>query len=617
MLGSLCLFFMIYLLTLRPEQWEHINETELSHVAQRLHFPDLVSGGFHAVTDMLPEKRPLSHHYPIEVIDLVVAVQHTPVHEHPNATTTKGQVEGVFPTLMLRWELFQEIDGNVQSLGVGDSIILEVESEQDELVSYDSQNFKNYKHDDHSLVYFLVTTNSTEPVAFMFEIKQLPAAARGRIAYASLIMIVVYGLILSEKIHRTLAAFIGSFLGVAAVSYIQGAPSLHEVVTWMDIGSLALLFGMMLMVHIFSTTGFFQFAAIRTLELSKGDLRVLMCLLSLVTAFLSAFLDNVTTILLIAPVTIEVCKVLEVNAMPYLVSEAIFSNLGGTTTMIGDPPNIIIGNSLSAYVGFADFLWGAAPPVVLSMIPCLALLLYLFRDQVHGVRTDVDYTELKKRYPITDQPLLLKCTCVLVTVIFSFFLEPFHHIEAAWIAIIGAIAMLFLASRHQIQEVLIHIEWDTLMFFAGLFVMVEAVRVLGLINAIADFLTSVTNNAAPESRLAVAMLLIIWVSAFASAVLDNIPFTATMVHVIVSLSEDTGLPIRPLIWSLAIGACLGGNGTLVGASANLVMASIAQHRGNLPISFMTFTKIGFPVMLCSVTVCTIYLMIVHVAAGVE
>jgi len=332
---------------------------------------------------------------------------------------------------------------------------------------------------------------------------------------------------------------------------------------------------------------------------------------------LSAFLDNVTTMLLYAPVTVELAAILGLDPIPLLVSEVIFSNIGGTSTMIGDPPNIIIGNLLSQDVSFTDFIVNLMPCIVLCVWPSIMFLKYYYKDFLNEPLKPFDIVELKKKYEISNPVLLSKAGVVLGAVLLLFFLHPLHHVDTAWVAVVGALGLMIVSTPHELHHVFTQVEWDTLLFFAALFVMIEAMAVMGLIRAIGDTVALVISAAPEEARLRVALVLILWVSAIVSGFLDNIPYTATLVPVIKILSEhpDLNLPLAPLVWALSLGACLGGNMTLVGASANLVTVGAAEQAG-FRISFAQFMKVGAPVTFITVGISTIYCLLLYDLMGV-
>jgi len=379
--------------------------------------------------------------------------------------------------------------------------------------------------------------------------------------------------------------------------------------------TLGLLFGMMVIVGELSHTGVFEWLAVRLLVSSTGSFCRLMVLLCLLTAVASAFLDNVTTMLLIAPVTIDMCGILGVDPRPYLISEVILSNIGGTATLIGDPPNIIIGSSFKE-VGFLDFIINIMPCILLIAVPLsLILMLWIYRPyMIMKEMPELDTKQLKETYPIYDEPRLLIAGTSTLFLVVLFFLHPLHHKDTAWLALISAFLTISFTNPHDVQDVLRnHVEWDTLLFFAGLFVLVEVCAAMGLLEAIGNALVGVVKAQEESKQLPIAITLILWVSAFTSAFLDNIPYTATMIPVVGILGDELPdtLPIKTLAWALSFGACLGGNGTLLGASANIVTAGIATNRG-FKISFLNFFYPGMAAMILTTAIANIYMLIVYV-----
>ncbi len=434
------------------------------------------------------------------------------------------------------------------------------------------------------------------------------------------ILIGVYVLIVFEIVHRALAASLGAVAAVVALHVVGGGPDLGTLVTWIDEETIGLLIGMMVIVAVLSDTGLFEWAAVKAYAMSGGSIWKLTILLCTFTAVFSAFLDNVTTILLIVPVTIQIAKVLDLEPVPLIIAEVMFSNIGGAATQIGDPPNIIIGAQLSAQalkgtalegqeIAFIDFIIHVAPAVALASIPSLWLLRKIEKDGLSG-RRERSVELLSVRYGIKDADLLKKSGVILTAVIIAFFAHSsFHHplLSVATIAIGGAILMLLVSTPHRVEEKLDAVEWTTIIFFAGLFIMIHGLEYMGLIDSIAKGLADAVEMAPQEHRLLVAVVLLLWVSAIASAFIDNIPYTATMVPVIIDLAQNEalGLDLGVLAWALALGACLGGNGTIIGASANVVAAGLAEEAGT-EISFNRFFKTGFPMMLFSTAIATVY-----------
>eukprot|EP00241_Pyramimonas_parkeae_P000780 CAMPEP_0114240676 /NCGR_PEP_ID=MMETSP0058-20121206/9219_1 /TAXON_ID=36894 /ORGANISM="Pyramimonas parkeae, CCMP726" /LENGTH=974 /DNA_ID=CAMNT_0001353137 /DNA_START=139 /DNA_END=3064 /DNA_ORIENTATION=- len=415
---------------------------------------------------------------------------------------------------------------------------------------------------------------NTDLLPFEMKIWQYGVLGDAQPWIALVVLLVVLALIAAEVIHRMLAAMAGSFVMLGLLLLVDKTPDLVRVVEFIDEGALALLFGMMILVGKLASTGVFEVATFNLVGLSRGNTFALMAILCSLTAVLSAFLDNVTTVLLLAPVTVRMCQQLDIDPLPFLLSETLFSNIGGTATLIGDPPNIIIGNALSHEIGFVDFIKVLMPGVLLMSPFCMLFLKWYFRDTVNGTLKKYEHVlEMKKGYKIRDEKLLHLCLIVLGGVILSFLMHPVHHVNPAWVAILGAVALMLCSSGHNVHHDLQAVDWDVLLFFAALFVMVESMGEVGLIRGIGDVLTTLIEAIPADSRVIASTTILIWCSAIISAFLDNIPYTATMVPVIEQLADaGIGLKIAPLAWALAFGACLGGNGSLIGASANIVVA---------------------------------------------
>ncbi|XP_073851379.1 P protein isoform X15 [Macaca fascicularis] len=502
----------------------------------------------------------------------------------------------------------------------------------------------------------------TQAVPLLMAYQYLHASVEAQVTIATAILAGVYALIIFEIVHRTLAAMLGSLAALAALAVIGDRPSLTHVVEWIDFETLALLFGMMILVAIFSETGFFDYCAVKAYRLSRGRVWAMIIMLCLIAAVLSAFLDNVTTMLLFTPVTIRLCEVLNLDPRQVLIAEVIFTNIGGAATAIGDPPNVIIVSNQELrkmgldFAGFTAHMFLGICLVLLVSFPLLRLLywnrklynkepseivelkheihvwrltaqrispasreetavrrlllgkvlalehllarrLHTFHRQIsqEDKNWETNIQELQKKHRISDGILLAKCLTVLGFVIFVFFLNSFVpgiHLDLGWIAILGAIWLLILADIHDFEIILHRVEWATLLFFAALFVLMEALAHLHLIEYVGEQTALLIKMVPEEQRLTAAIVLVVWVSALASSLIDNIPFTATMIPVLLNLSRDpeVGLPAPPLMYALAFGACLGGNGTLIGASANVVCAGIAEQHG-YGFSFMEFFRL--------------------------
>lgn len=453
------------------------------------------------------------------------------------------------------------------------------------------------------------------------------------------ILIAVYVLIIFETVHRTLAAAVGGVVAMLALNYYDTGDTLTlaEVTTMIDWETIGLLLGMMVMVGILSNTGVFEYFAVLSYKKSGGSIWTLVVILCSVTAVLSAFLDNVTTMLLLTPVTIQLAKVLDIKPIPLLISEVLFSNIGGAATMIGDPPNIMIGSGLSpdkiasaeggkyAYmsdygVTFNDFIIEMGPGILMCIVPSFMLLKWYYADEFSGSRIR-DVAELESKYGIKDAKMLKVAGFILVLVILNFFLHPITHIAVSWIALVGAVIMLLATDRHELEEPLHHVEWTTLLFFAGLFVLVHSLQYMGVIAFIGEYVERAIAFFGSDTgdgqtvRLAAAILIVLWVSAVASAFIDNIPYTATMIPIVLQIADNLGdYLLGPLIWALAFGACLGGNGTLIGASANVVTAGMSEEAG-YPISFNEFFKAGFPIMILTTFIVSLYMLLVFIVGG--
>jgi Na+/H+ antiporter NhaD/arsenite permease-like protein len=402
-----------------------------------------------------------------------------------------------------------------------------------------------------------------------------------------------YALIASERVDRTIVALLGGLLVI-----VLGVISQEEAFAAIDFNVVFLLAGMMILAGGLKKTGFFEFLAGEAIHLSRGEPFRLLVILALVTAGLSALLDNVTTVVLLTPVTLSIARTLRVSPFPYLMSQILASNIGGTATLIGDPPNILIGSA--AGLDFGAFLVNLAPVVVVILIAFLVILRFTFANTMQD---DVDrldaLAKLDPRSEIRDRPLMIRALVVLALTIAGFIAHSALGVEAATVALLGATVLMIVGPLDP-HEALRDIEWHTLFFFVGLFMLVEAVVKVGIVGGVADALADATGG-----RLDIATIALLWSSAVASAVVDNIPYTATAIPVVERLI-DGGLRADPLWWSLALGACLGGNLTIVGASANIVVANLAARDGH-PITFMQFFRLGLVVVLVSLAISTVYL----------
>lgn len=412
------------------------------------------------------------------------------------------------------------------------------------------------------------------------------------------IFLVIYALIISEKIHRTIVAMIGGLLMVV-LGIVNQETALHHI----DFNTLGLLIGMMIIVSITADTGLFKYIAIWAAKKSKGNPVRILIALSLITAIGSAFLDNVTTVLLMVPVTFSITRQLRVPPLPFLITQIIASNVGGTATLIGDPPNIMIGSEVKELT-FMAFINNLAPIAAIIMVVYIPIFVLLFRKQI---QTKPEYMQsimdMDEKQLIADHKLLRKCLTVLGLTIIGFFLHQSLHLESATVALAGAFVLLLLTGEHMMDEAFTKVEWATIFFFVGLFVLVSGLIETGVIAELAAQAIELT-----DGDIVATSMLILWLSAIASAFLDNIPFVATMIPLIQEMGNMGVSNLEPLWWSLALGACLGGNGTLIGASANLIVAGMAGKEGH-PIKFVQFMKYGFPLMLLSIVLASVYVFL--------
>lgn len=410
------------------------------------------------------------------------------------------------------------------------------------------------------------------------------------------IFLVIYALIISEKIHRTILAMIGALLMVVT-GIVDQETALHHI----DFNTLGLLIGMMIIVSITADTGLFKYIAVWAAKKSKGKPVRILIALSLITAVGSAFLDNVTTVLLMVPVTFSITRQLRVPPIPFLLTQIVASNVGGTATLIGDPPNIMIGSAVEdlTFMAFINNLTPIAAIIMLTYIPIFVLM---FRKKIQTTpELTQSIMEMDESELISDHRMLRKSLSVLGLTIIGFFLHQSLHLESATVALAGAFVLLLLTGEHMMEEAFTKVEWITIFFFVGLFVLVSGLVETGVIAKLAADAIELT-----DGDVVATSLLILWLSAIASAFLDNIPFVATMIPMIQEMGNMGVSDLEPLWWSLALGACLGGNGTLIGASANLIVAGLAGKEGH-SIKFMSYIKFGFPLMLLSIVLSTGYI----------
>jgi len=407
----------------------------------------------------------------------------------------------------------------------------------------------------------------------------------------NIILLLTYVLLTFEVLPRVVVALLGASILLITKSIPQ-----EEAFSCIDFNVIFLLVGMMILVNILRETGGIRWLAIYTAKKVNGNGVLLMIYFAVLTAFLSAMLDNVTTVLILGSITCAIAKDLKINPVPYLVTQVIASNIGGTATLVGDPPNIMIGSA--AGLNFNQFIFHLAP-VISLILPVAIFTLYLvYKNQLQIPKpAQKELEEMSFRGVIKDKKLLFKSLIVINLVIIAFFFHGLLHLEAGTIALAGASVLLIFENRKHIWN---DVEWTTIFFFIGLFIIVGAVEKVGTITYLSELVLKLS-----KGNYDIIAYSVLWMSAFLSAIIDNIPYTATMIPLIKNLGTHYS-NLNPLWWSLALGACLGGNGTLIGASANIIVADMANKAGS-PISFIEFFKVGSLIMLESLVLCTIYI----------
>lgn len=416
--------------------------------------------------------------------------------------------------------------------------------------------------------------------------------------YVSLLIFIgTLGFIFLERIHRTIIAIAGGGLMIAS-GIFWGFYSEKEAYASIDFETLGLLFGMMLLVALLRPTGFFEYLAIQAGRISKGNPVRLLILLGAVTTVVSMFLDNVTTVILIAPVTILICEVLGLTPAPFLIAEAILSNTGGVGTLVGDPPNVLIGSAVP--FSFGDFLTHTLPVVVVVWVALLALLLWLFRKELVGTPKMAErVTRLDPSRALDDAATARKILIVLGIAVFFFFIHHRFHVSPAFVAMGAAALALIWVNPKDVPDVFEHVEWTALVFFMALFVLVGGLEAAGVLEWLGEFILSIGADIGPVWF----GVLLIWAVALLSAVIDNIPVTIALIPVIAQLGR-AGMNAEPLWWALAFGAGFGGNGTIIGSTANIIVVSLSE-KTKTPITAKSWSKVGMPVMLLACMVTTI------------
>ena len=409
------------------------------------------------------------------------------------------------------------------------------------------------------------------------------------------VFLVVIVLIMTEKVHRTSAALAG-----AVVLLLTNVLTVDKAVGYIDFNTIGVLVGMMLFVAVIKNSGVFEYIAIRAAKMAKGDPWKIMVAFIIITAFLSAFLDNVTTVLLVGPMTITIARMLNINPVPFLITQIFAANIGGTATLIGDPPNIMIGSATG--LGVLDFVANTGIVAVVSIVVIIIIMRFLYKTKLMADAEAISaVSHLDENKAIEDQALLIKSLIMICLVVIGFIFHSQIGIESSTVAL-SAAAIIMVIGRQNIDYAIGEVEWPTILFFVALFIVVGGLDETGVIGQLANLVLSTT-----EGHPVVTMMVLLWASALLSSVLDNIPFVATLIPLVIALGEG-GMDVEPLWWAISLGACLGGNGTLIGASANVVLSGVSGKHG-YPITFKTYTKIGFPIMIVTIVISTVFLLL--------
>lgn len=409
------------------------------------------------------------------------------------------------------------------------------------------------------------------------------------------VFLIVILLIITERVHRTAAAMAG-----AVVLILTGVMSADKALSYIDFNTIGVLVGMMIFVAIVRRSGMFEYIAVRAAKAVHGDPWKIMVAFTLITAVLSAILDNVTTVLLVGPMSIAIARMLKIDPVPFLMGQILASNVGGTATLIGDPPNIMIGSA--AHLSFMDFLDNTGFAVLFILAVLILLMKIVYEKKIELGTVDTGAIEkLDPSKSITNRALMKKGIIVLICVIVGFMFHDKLGIESSVIALTAAAVMLIIG-REDVNEAIQDVEWTTILFFMSLFVVVGGLTETGIIKELASKIIDATNG-----HPMVTMLVLLWASALLSSILDNIPFVATLIPLILAMQAD-GIDVTSFWWAISLGACLGGNGTMIGASANVVLSDISTKHG-YPITFKSYLKVGMPFMLLSIVISTVFLVV--------
>jgi len=470
---------------------------------------------------------------------------------------------------------------------------------------------------------FSLEVNSTMPdgreAAFLCQVLQMGNGGRWREVIGAVIFVITFVGIVTEIIHRSYCAFLGAGAALCALSAIQETPHLHHIALMIDWGTLMLLFSMMILMSMLAETGFFNWFAARVVIASRQNVTILWFMLCNISGFLSMLLDNVTCVLLFGPLVFNLAKKMKINPRPLYLAMTICATVGGTATQIGDPPNIVIGSKLK--LGFEEFLIWNLPITALGTLPLSSYILWrrlkknVFIDGKPALTLDLKTLSNENR--ITNMSNFLKLMAVLFGILIALLSSPIHKIEPAWFCVMGMFGCAIMFERHHLDKYLDVVEWGTLLFFALLFVLVETLSELGVIRMLGKGVISLIEAFPEDARMAMAIIIMLWVSALGSAFLESLPFTTTIVYVLIDLQTSSikGVRTNSLIWPLSMGACMGGIGSIMGSSANLVSMAVSNRFGEDPeqrIQGGDFLKNGLPTLLIITCIGMVWLLVLFV-----
>jgi len=449
----------------------------------------------------------------------------------------------------------------------------------------------------------------------------MPGAGKYREWIGIIIFIIAFAGIVLEPVHRVYAAMLGSVTGVCTVTAIQETKHLHDVTAMIDWGTLMLLFSMMILMRMLTLTGFFNWFAVKIVKLSKQNPKILFHAMCHIIGYLSMWLDNVTCVLLFGPLVYNLAKKMSLNPRPIYLAMTILATIGGTGTMIGDPPNIVIGSKMG--IGFESFLKYNFLIVTILLVPLSSFVLYwrlspqLLRE---GSDEKLDLEQLEADNQITDMPMFMKLMAILIALLFALLLSPLHHVEVAWFCVMCMFGAAMLFEPHHLHKYLEHVEWDTLLFFALLFVLVECLCELGTISMIGQAVKDCIGAFPDNIRLAAGITIILWVAAMGSAFLESLPFTTALIYVMLDLRYNPIGDIDPdyFAWSLSFGACIGGIGSITGSSANLVCMAVGNRFADSDedkVKGGDFLRYGFPLLCILMVISNIYFILLFCVAG--